>query len=500
MRHPFLSIFLILVLCFHFSWGHHDVYASMKKKGKSASSSKSSHKKKSHKKGNAHSKSRSSKNKKGKKGKRKSVDNMSTKAYYDSYQVFLIDTTLTPGLRYMHFLYGPLKHPVYAVEMNVLDPSLKVGVIKGLNKNDGLERIGDMFMRIDSTVRDSLLTAVNANFWRAYRNTAIGPLVTNGEVVQMSNFKNWTSAFFDNKNRMYIDRFELSGNIRNEHGTKWDVSYVNERLDSNGISVYNTYAGSEIPFVPNMAIDKAAQDFLDNKPANPDDSTEEELDIEQLKAELTEAKRQSNIEYPRVKVQIRYLRTPAVNKEVPCLVNAVDTGTVGMPLRGAVISFGKNFNPDSIPAAGDTLFIKFSTGLKDTVPYMQAVCGTPRLVTNGSPKHEAEYEGSRNVRFVSHNLPRTAIGTNVKRTKNYIVMVDPSGKGKGANLAQMAAIMKKLGAHDAMNLDGGGSSMMVVCGENVCNNSRVPSGRRISAALAVFRKQMILRDKNANTE
>lgn len=120
---------------------------------------------------------------------------MSIKAYYDSYQVFLIDTTLTPGLRYMHFLYGPLKHPVYVVEMNVLDPSLKVGVIKGLNKNDGLERIGDMFTRIDSTVRDSLLTAVNANFWRAYRNTAIGPLVTNGEVVQMSNFKNWTSAF-----------------------------------------------------------------------------------------------------------------------------------------------------------------------------------------------------------------------------------------------------------------------------------------------------------------
>ena len=79
-------------------------------------------------------------------------------------------------------------------------------------------------------------------------------------------------------------------------------------------------------------------------------------------------------------------------------------------------------------------------------------------------------------------------------------MVDPSGKGRGANLAQMAAIMKKLGAHDAMNLDGGGSSMMVVCGENVCNNSRVPTGRRISAALEIFRKQMILRDKNANTE
>jgi hypothetical protein len=41
---------------------------------------------------------------------------------------------------------------------------------------------------------------------------------------------------------------------------------------------------------------------------------------------------------------------------------------------------------------------------------------------------------------VSH---RTAITTQAN-----VSLVDPSGKGRGANLAQMAAIMKKLGAHD----------------------------------------------------
>lgn len=402
---------------------------------------------------------------------------------------------IAPGLRYMHFLYGPLKHPVYAVEMDANDPSLKVGVIKGNNKNDGLERIGDMFNRIDTTVRDSLLSAVNANFWRAYRNTAIGPLVLNGEVIQMGNEKNWTSAFFDAKNKMYIGKYDLKGMIRTEKGEIYSIAFTNERPSMDGIALYNLYGGNSIPHVPNMQVDKAAEEFLENKPQSAEDSTEEELDMEQLKAELAEMKRQSNIEYPLIKVQVRFLRSPSVNKEVPCLVNAVDTGTVAMPLRGAIISLGRDFLAGKLPVAGDTLFIKYYTSESDTMPFVQAVCGTPRLMQAEELRVQGVSEGARNSRFIGHNLPRTAVGTNTLKTKNWLVLVDPSGKGRGATLDQMGAIMKKLGAHDALNLDGGGSSMMMVCGENVCTNSRVPTGRRISCALAVFRKQKVLRER-----
>jgi hypothetical protein len=262
-----------------------------------------------------------------------------------------------------------------------------------------------------------------------------------------------------------------------------------------GIALYNLYGGNSIPHVPNMQVDKAAEDFLENRPQSAEDSTEEELDMEQLKAELAEMKRQSNIEYPLIKVQVRFLRSPSVNKEVPCLVNAVDTGTVAMPLRGAIISLGRDFLAGKLPVAGDTLFIKYYTSERDTMPFVQAVCGTPRLMEAGELRTQGVSEGARNSRFIGHNLPRTAVGTNTRKTKNWLVLVDPSGKGRGATLDQMGAIMKKLGAHDALNLDGGGSSMMMVCGENVCTNSRVPTGRRISCALAVFRKQKVLRER-----
>lgn len=409
-------------------------------------------------------------------------------------EIVIIDTVFSPGMRYKHFLYGKMKHPVHAVEMNVQDPTFKIGVIKALGRAEGLERLGDMIIRLDSTSKDSLLMAINANFWRAYRNTAIGALVSNGEVIQLRPYKLWTSAFFDARNRMYIDRYELGGKIRTMRGATWDIMSVNQRTDTNGICVYNSFGGHEIPYVPERAIDKAAEEFVQNKPLSPEDSTESPLDMELLKTELAAARRESSIEYPMIKVQVRYLRSPAINREIPCLVKAIDTGTVPMPLRGAIISLGKDFDPALMPRVGDTLKMLFSTSLDDKTLFFQAVCGTPRLVREGTAAPEAELEGSRSRRFIAKNLARTAIGTDLRRTKNYFAIVEPTTeKGRGATLSDMAFIMKKLGAWNAMNLDGGGSSMMVVCGTNVCTNSTAPSGRRIAAALALFRKQKIMR-------
>jgi hypothetical protein len=159
------SVWLIWILAITMLIPYSDSSAASRKKGKSSSSR--TIKKKS---GKSSKKSASKKSKKGKRGRRSSVSSHNQLVAINGRQLFIEDTMIAPGLRYLHFLYGPLKHPVYAVEMDATDPTLKIGVIKGNNKNDGLERIGDMFNRIDTTVRDSLLSAVNANFWRSDSN------------------------------------------------------------------------------------------------------------------------------------------------------------------------------------------------------------------------------------------------------------------------------------------------------------------------------------------
>ena len=67
-----------------------------------------------------------------------------------------------------------------------------------------------------------------------------------------------------------------------------------------------------------------------------------------------------------------------------------------------------------------------------------------------------------------HTEPRTAIGTNRNGRYLYIIVVDGRQPfySNGATLSDLAQIFIEQGAYIAMNLDGGGSSTMVIEGEN----------------------------------
>jgi hypothetical protein len=64
--------------------------------------------------------------------------------------------------------------------------------------------------------------------------------------------------------------------------------------------------------------------------------------------------------------------------------------------------------------------------------------------------------------------PRTAIGINKNGRWVYLVVVDGRQPfySAGATFQELAELLKSLGASSAMSLDGGGSSTMVVAGEN----------------------------------
>lgn len=64
--------------------------------------------------------------------------------------------------------------------------------------------------------------------------------------------------------------------------------------------------------------------------------------------------------------------------------------------------------------------------------------------------------------------PRTAVGLNRAGNKLIIVIVDgrQPGYSDGATLAELAQILDEQKAYSAMNMDGGGSSTLVIQGEN----------------------------------
>jgi len=75
-------------------------------------------------------------------------------------------------------------------------------------------------------------------------------------------------------------------------------------------------------------------------------------------------------------------------------------------------------------------------------------------------------EGGRTVARSSSAIrhPRTAVGVSRDGASLLLVVVDgrQDGHSRGASLTELGDLMKDLGAHGAINLDGGGSTVMVI--------------------------------------
>lgn len=108
--------------------------------------------------------------------------------------------------------------------------------------------------------------------------------------------------------------------------------------------------------------------------------------------------------------------------------------------------------------AGASAIARIPVGTQLSVQY--AVAGTPRLAISGSALLVRNGALATSDDGVMH--PRTAIGTDATRTKIIVVVVDGRQSfSRGYTLLETANLMRRLGAYDAINLDGGGSSTMV---------------------------------------
>ncbi|MFD0476227.1 phosphodiester glycosidase family protein [Nonomuraea thailandensis] len=75
--------------------------------------------------------------------------------------------------------------------------------------------------------------------------------------------------------------------------------------------------------------------------------------------------------------------------------------------------------------------------------------------------------------------PRSMIGMD-ERGRLMLVVVDgrQAGYSEGLGIARTAELMKRLGAVEAMNLDGGGSSVLATAGAGIVNRPSDAAGQR----------------------
>jgi len=123
------------------------------------------------------------------------------------------------------------------------------------------------------------------------------------------------------------------------------------------------------------------------------------------------------------------------------------------------------------------------SGRIDWQSVKEAIGGGPRLVKEGTASVSRDYE--RFDPSYNNRHPRTAIGYTANREVILLTVDGRSDFSKGLTLDELASLMVKLGCVDAMNLDGGGSTTLVLEGE-VLNRPSDGGLRSVANGLLLF--------------
>jgi len=283
------------------------------------------------------------------------------------------------------------------------------------------------------------LGGVNGTYF-AYSGRPLGALMIDQQLVSFSIYDR-TAFFLDQNNKPYIDNITISSHFRVANGTRYKITGINQNRSSTDAIMYTPTWGKKTGTNKNG------------------------LEI------VVENSRMTGINLNDSKI----------------------------PENGYVISVaGPQLEvlPDQVHV-GD----KISTRIK-IIPYntspskiVQLISGGPRLLKHGHiyvSKHEEKFKTD----IARGRAARTAVGL-TKENELLLVTVDGPSRGKkrskkpqqsiGVTLEELSNLLLSLGAYEAMNLDGGSSSTMVVDGKLV-NKPTSGYQRRVSNALIVSPK------------
>ncbi|MCX6146479.1 MAG: phosphodiester glycosidase family protein [Candidatus Kapabacteria bacterium] len=409
----------------------------------------------------------------------------------------LSEKKIENGLKYKNILFGTKKVKISAhvLEYNLNNKDLVLNIVKPMNTISENARLHDMVAEFDSINHTQTLAAVNGSFWQGGSLYPIGSLIIDNEIVNSTRYKKWSSIAFDDKNTPYLDSFELNCTYNYKNACFY-LSNINKRIDTNGIVFYNRFGGDSIPYINHKKIDDYLSDAIKewNALREMSDSTEDNeqvFDTNKIREERYLSDKRLKKELGLTKIILKAIGIPLINRQFSYIVQGITNEITKVPENGAILSFGKDVDKNLIPHYNDTITFDFKTNINSDILFVKGLSGTPRIVRNGIGNHEANIEGSKAKRFLNQSLPRTAIGFNKDKSKLFFVTVEPTArkaKIKGASLNEIAWIMETIGCYNALNLDGGGSSIMLMNNKNINLKSRPDFSRKLSVGILISKK------------
>ena len=340
---------------------------------------------------------------------------------------------IAPGVRrtFRWEVAGPFAINVLEVDLAACGVSLRT--IKGGDAFEGRETTSALAARLAVQQPRIVYGAVNADFFTAV-GALVGAQVSDGDIVRAATRR--PVVGISRSNLVYFGADVFTGTLRVRGNRTVEIGLVNERPDTLRVTLYNRFIGAATLTDPG-ALELVTQTV---RPAG------------------------------------------GVGDTTRAVVTRIDTAAAGagVPANGHVLA------AKGLGAA----FLRANVSLGDTVSWVLRFAGAPPLVAEmvaGDPQLLRASTSLEPFAWVLQRDPRTAIGLTADR-RLLLVTVDgrQPGFSVGMTLPELAALMRRLGATDALNVDGGGSSTMVVGGRVLNRPSDATGERAVANAIAVL--------------
>ncbi len=350
----------------------------------------------------------------------------------------LVEEPVGPGVNYKHITESTQPWSIQVLSVDLGNPYIDIETVKARDKLQGLETTSSMALRSDS-IGHYVVGAVNGDFFDN-TGTPINAQISGGELLRPP-IPPPTIAF-DIANLAAIHRVSFQGDII-INGSRQRIHTVNMTRTTDDMVLYNSYRGKT------TRTNKWGTEIL-----------------------------------------LQPLQRWLVNDTLLCVAKAreIQTGDMSIPPGKAVLSGHGSAGQflSSHVDVGDTLQIWL--GLSPGLPQLEEmVGGYVQLVKNGKNYVDTSYLNHNKPAFTYVRHPRSAIGYSSNKETLFLVTVDGRQRNSvGMTLPELADFMITLGAYDALNLDGGGSTTMVVRHQIKNSPSDAAGERAVCNALLVI--------------
>jgi exopolysaccharide biosynthesis protein len=165
-------------------------------------------------------------------------------------------------------------------------------------------------------------------------------------------------------------------------------------------------------------------------------------------------------------------------------VVSISDGGGAIPPDGFVVS-GDSMNLlFDVLETGDTV-VRSVTSYPDISDVADGVTAGPLLIRNGIVQNSLTEDFNITSVIVAKRNPRTAVGRAKNNHLLFVVVEGRSVRSAGMLIGELAELMKSLGSVDAINLDGGGSSEMII-GDKIMNDLSDGKERPLANAFMIY--------------